>query len=73
MCKKCKCQKKKSCVACVPPKPANSPIVEIIRATVSAQVSGGSTPSAGSVFQSGRLGNGLASVAAVTAGQLNFF
>ena len=73
MCKKCKCQKKHSCSPCVPPKPVNPPIVEIIRAKISAQVSGGSTPSAGTVFQSGRLGNGLASVAAVTAGQLNFF
>ncbi len=73
MCRKSKCQKKCHCKPCVPPKPAKSPIVEVIRATVTAQVSGASTASAGQVFSSGILGNGLNTVASVTAGHLNFF
>ena len=73
MCKKCKCQKKCPCVPCVPVKAAKPPIVEVIKATVTAQVSGAFTATAGQVFSSGKLGSGLNSVASVTAGNNNYF
>ena len=69
MCKKCKCQ----CAPCVPVKAIKPPIIEVIKSKINAQISGASTASAGQVFSSGKLGNGLNSVASVTAGNLNYF
>ena len=76
MSKHCKCHKVSHCAPCkpcVPPRPRNPPIVEVIRRNITAQQGGNTTPNAGQVFASGILGNGLQTVASVTAGQLNFF